>query len=139
MAVDPGRAPSRRTPRRRSGDLAEEAVARHLSAAGWAILARNIRVGRSEIDIVAREPDGLLVVVEVRSRSGDRLGAPEESVDSAKVARLYVAAWQLLRSDGLVTSGSPEGGRFRVDLVSVERAGDGPWRLRGHVRGLAPP
>jgi len=114
-------------------------VARHLSAAGWVILARNVRVGRSEIDIVAREPGGLLVVVEVRSRSVLRLGAPEESVDAAKVARLYAAAWQLLHSGAILTAEPSDGECFRVDLVSVERTDDGRWWLRGHLRGLAPP
>ena len=60
---------------------------RHLRGLGWTILARNVRVGRSELDIVARGPSdpGALVVVEVRSRSGPGFGAAEESVGRAKV------------------------------------------------------
>jgi putative endonuclease len=140
MARRPAQAlPSgRRTPRRVSGDLAEEAVARHLVAQGWAILARNVVVGRSEIDIVAREPDGTLVFVEVRSRSGPRLGMPEESVDAAKVARLYGAAWEVLRMGRLPGAEPVPDEAFRIDLVTVIRGDDGVWRLRGHLRGLHP-
>jgi putative endonuclease len=136
----PRRSPDRRTPRRATGDLAEQVAARHLAGLGWAIVARNVRVGRWEIDIVAREPPDTLVFVEVRSRSGPGLGMPEESVDAGKVARLYAAAGQLLRSGGLPGREREVGaGTFRVDLVSVVRGGDGRWRLRTHLRGLAPP
>ena len=56
-----------------TGDWAEASRVRAAPArraAGWTILARNVRVGRSEVDIVARDPEATLVFVEVRSRSG---------------------------------------------------------------------
>jgi putative endonuclease len=137
--ASPGAPSGRRTPRQRSGDLAEQAVARHLAERGWTVLARNIRVGRSEIDIVAREPGGTLVFVEVRSRTGSHLGAPEESVDEAKVSRLYAAAWELVRA-GRLPDGLPLGAQaFRVDLVTVVRDHRGTWLLRRHLHGLATP
>lgn len=139
MRRPPGQVPPRRTPRRISGDLAEEAVARYLAAQGWSVVARNVRVGRREIDIVARERTGTLVFVEVRSGTVRHLGSPEESVDAAKVTRLYAAAWELLRI-GRLPEGTPlwEDG-FRVDLITVVREANGAWRLRRHVRGLTTP
>jgi putative endonuclease len=137
--VEASAAPSQRTRRRISGDLAEQAVARHLAALGWTILGRNVRVGRSEVDIVARDPTATLVIVEVRSRSGSGLGTPEETVDGGKVARLYAAAWQLARGSHPTQDAAVTKGTYRVDLVSVVRGNDGIWRLRGHIRGLAPP
>jgi putative endonuclease len=129
------------TPRRRAGDAAEEAVARHLAAAGWMIVARNVRVGRSELDIVALEPDPspTLVFVEVRSASGTRFGAPVESVDSRKVERLYRAAWTLVRDGRLPDGHVLPGIAWRIDLVTVVRAEGTAWRLAGHLRGLVPP
>jgi putative endonuclease len=128
-----------RTIRRRTGDLAEAVAADYLVTRGWTILARNVRVGRSEIDIVAHEPGGALVFVEVRSRTVSHVGAPEESVDSAKVIRLYAAAVMLLRA-GRLPDGTPIGQPpFRVDLVTVVRDAEGRWRPRRHLRGLAPP
>jgi putative endonuclease len=121
-----------------AGDRAEEAVARHLAAAGWTILARNVHVGRTEVDIVALDPDGVLVIVEVRSRSGPGFGAPEESVDGDKVSRLYGAAWQLTRV--LAASRRPAKGPCRVDLVTVLRDGRaGEGTVVRHLRGLIPP
>jgi putative endonuclease len=136
------RTADRRTSRRVAGDLAEDAVARHLAARGWTILARNLHVGRSELDIVAREPSGpwAFVIVEVRSRTVPRFGAPEESVDAAKVARLYAAAWDLARARQVPDGSRLVVGPFRVDLVTVVReSAAAQWRVSAHLRGLAPP
>lgn len=126
-----------RTPRQVNGDRAEAVAADYLVARGWTILARNVRVGRSEVDLVAREPAGMLVIVEVRSHTVARLGAPEELVDATKVARLYAAARTLLRSDRSPADVRPV--PFRIDLVTVVRDTDGRWRPRRHLRGLTPP
>jgi len=131
------------TARRLAGDEAEAAAARHLIRAGWSILGRNVRLGRTELDIVAIEPGvaAAFVIVEVRSRSGPRFGTPQESVSNAKVARLYAAAWERARV-GRLPDGRPlPRGTPRVDLLCAVRdhgPGDA-WRLSQHLRGLAPP
>ena len=43
-------------PRGAIGAAAEDAAAAHLAGLGWQVLARNLRVGRDELDIVALEP-----------------------------------------------------------------------------------
>lgn len=133
-----------RTSRRLAGDRAEQAVAAHLAALGWRILGRNVRVARCELDIVALDVAGALVIVEVRSRSAPGFGAPEESVDAGKVARLYAAGWQLAGAERLPGGQRlPERVRlaatpFRVDLVTVVRlAGSDEWTLGRHVKGLS--
>ena len=143
MAMDGDQAcprPGRRTPRRITGDLAEAAVADLLQSGGWTILARNVRVGRAELDIVALDPDSIPVIVEVRSRSGTGFGAPEESVDAGKVRRLYGAARRLAELGRLPDGSRLREGPFRVDLVAVtrdERAGE--WTVTLHLCGLVPP
>ncbi len=145
-----GREGTAPTSRRLAGDLAEAVIAAHLEAMGWRILGRNVRVGRCELDIVALDAAGILVIVEVRSRSTPGFGAPEESIDAAKVARLYGAGWQLMRAGHLPDgrrlpdlSRVPEGRRldavpFRVDLVTVIRqVGTGCWRMGRHLWGLS--
>lgn len=133
--------PRGRTARRMAGDGAEAAVANLLAARGWHVVGRNVRVGRDELDIVALEPSmpATLVVVEVRSRTDQRFGAPEESVDAGKVGRLYRAAAAIARG-GLLPDGSPAPEAWRVDLVTMVReAADRPWGLGTYLRGLAPP
>ena len=57
----------------RKGARGEQAACRYLENKGWSILARNWRVGRDELDIVARDGD-VLVVVEVKTRASEEYG-----------------------------------------------------------------
>lgn len=134
------RAHGRRTPRQVVGACAEEAVARHLAAAGWTILGRNVRLGRDELDIVALDPTAALVIVEVRSRSGTGFGSAEESVDRGKVERLYAAGWRYQGSTLVPDGVRRSQRRLRVDLVTISREGThGEWHIGVHLRGLLPP
>jgi putative endonuclease len=122
-----------RTALQDSGDAAESLVANRLAADGWLILARNVRVGRGELDIVAVDhgPPRELVIVEVRWRRRRDFGLADESLDHRKRAHLRAAIGRLL-ADGL-----PNGVRLpalplRVDFVVVE-----PGRLVRHHRRVA--
>ena len=129
-------------PRGETGAAAEAATACYLEAAGWTVLARNLRVGRDEIDLLAREPAAphTIVVVEVRARSRPGFGSPVESVDARKVARLYRAAWTLRRDGHPALGGTTVAGtHWRVDLVTLRRGAGGGWHVEGHLRGLCPP
>ncbi|MFN8622607.1 MAG: YraN family protein [Chloroflexota bacterium] len=140
----PGPPPAHRG-RRAAGDRAESFVAERLGAAGWAILARQVPVGRDELDLVAVEPapdgnPGTLVFVEVRSARSERFGGPEESVVGRKAARTYRAAFALLRAGALPDGRPLPALPWRVDLVSV--VGD-PRSSRHtpvvrHLRGVDP-
>ena len=50
------------------GVRGEQAAARYLAARGWEILERNWRCPYGEADIVARDVDGTIVLVEVKTR-----------------------------------------------------------------------
>jgi len=127
-----------RTDAQTRGDEAEAAVAAGLAAHGWTILARNMRAGRGELDIVAVDPGPprTLVVVEVRRRSRRDFGLAEESVDRRKRVSLRAAIGRLLE-DGLPGGTVLPSLPLRVDLVVVEpppRVGD-PLLIRHH-RGI---
>jgi putative endonuclease len=126
-------------PRGRTGAEAEAAAAEHLVAHGWNILARNVRVGRDELDLVARDPGQALVVVEVRARSGTAFGTGVESVDARKVARLYRAAASLRRGGHPALGPGPLLHPLRVDLMTLSRHAGGAWHVEAHIRGLEPP
>ena len=103
-------------------------------ASGWSILARNVHVGRHEIDLIAVDPGPprTLVVVEVRWRAARDFGLPEETVDHRKRVRIRSAAYGLLDRgmlpDGALLPRLP----LRFDLVVLE---PGP-RLRHHRHAL---
>jgi putative endonuclease len=67
---------------------------------GFTIVARNARVGRLELDIVAQSPR-LVVICEVRARTHDRLMSPAHTIDRAKVARVRRAGALWLRENSI--------------------------------------
>jgi len=120
---------------RQIGDRAEALVVERLQAAGWTILARNVHVGRHELDIVGMDPGppAALVIVEVRWRSNRAFGLPEETVDHRKRTRVRAAAYGLLDLGRLPDGGVMPRLPLRFDLVVVEpdeQRADG--RIRHH-------
>ncbi len=78
-------------PSRRLGPDAERRVRRHFRLRGYRILAANARAGRYEVDLVARR-GRVLVVCEVKARSGPGYGDPLEAVGPEKARRVEQAA-----------------------------------------------
>ena len=58
---------------------------------GYRVLAANVWIAGNELDIVARR-GSVLVFCEVKSKSGDGFGAPEEMVTAEKIRRVRRAA-----------------------------------------------
>ena len=122
------------TAAQRTGDAAEALIARRLEAAGWRILARNVRVGRDELDLVAIDPGPprALVVVEVRRRGRRDYGYAEETVDHRKRAALRRAVATLLER-GELPDGQPLPAlSLRIDLVALDVGPDGRPSVRHH-------
>jgi Holliday junction resolvase-like predicted endonuclease len=115
-------APTPRTSRGRTGITAESVARAHLRAQGWVIVAGNVIVGRGELDLVALDPEApdALVIVEVRGTRTSHFGAPEESVDARKLARLQVAALELLRSGWHRSVGLARPRQLRIDVIAVD-------------------
>jgi putative endonuclease len=126
---------STRTTAQLAGDAAETLVLTRLVEAGWTILARNVHVGRYELDLVAVDPGppSALVVVEVRWRRSRGFGLAEETVDHRKRARVRRAAYGLLDRDVLPDGRAIPHLPLRFDLVVIE-PGDrgGEPRIRHH-------
>lgn len=121
-------------PRQDLGRRAEDACAAWLTACGWRIHARRYRPNSptgGEVDLVATDPEGCLVGVEVRARSTHRSGLAATTVDARRVARIGRSLASYASTENVRHAG------LRVDLVTLEREGvdDGRWRLR-RVAGL---
>ena len=114
------------------GRTAEGLAARHLVEAGCAIRDRNWRVStdgvRGELDLVAID-GATLVVVEVRSRSGDRAGTAAESITWDKRRRLR-------RLTACYLSAHPHRGPVRGDVVLVTWPPLGGSPIIRHLRGV---
>ena len=74
------------------GDRGEAAAAKYLTERGYTVEERQWRCRYGELDLVARNPAGVLCFVEVKLRSTAGHGLPREFVDERKQARLRNAA-----------------------------------------------
>ena len=84
---------------------------------GAEILGRNFRCRQGELDLVVLD-DGVLVAVEVKTRSVDRsgrlpAGAPSEAVNGQRLARLGAALLRYQASRGFADL------PLRIDVVEV--------------------
>ncbi|HEY6476974.1 MAG TPA: YraN family protein [Polyangia bacterium] len=115
--------PDRLAARPGLGRRAEGLAAAHLEGLGFRIVARNWRQygpQQGELDLVA-DDGGTCVFVEVRSRTGEALGHPLETITAQKRARVIRAARLYLAAEAPSASG------YRFDVVAVIfRADDGP-------------
>jgi putative endonuclease len=93
----------------------EDAAADHLVRAGYRILARNLRHGHGEVDLVA-ERDGVVAFVEVKGRTGRGCGHPLEAITGRKRREVEAVARWWAREN------RPAQG-YRFDAIAVETAG----------------
>lgn len=98
------------------GAQGERVAAEFLVRRGLAIISRNYRCRRGELDLIARDGD-TLVFVEVRWRTGTRFGGPAESIDAHKMQRLTCAARHYLGAFGLIMP-------CRFDVVLIDGQGE---------------
>ena len=103
--------------KRQIGADKEAFVCEWLEKHGYKIVERNFRCRIGEIDIVARE-GGYLVFLEVKYRSHDTNGLPEEAVDRRKQRVISRVALFYLRRFGY---GESTPVRFDVVAVSGEK------------------
>lgn len=101
------------TDQKRLGEWGETEARRFLETKGYVFIARNFRVPEGEIDLVMQDGD-IVVFVEVKTRTSDRFGTPEESVTDVKRQRLQFAAWAFLQEREMLDSS------WRIDFVAIE-------------------
>jgi putative endonuclease len=74
------------------GKWGEDEATLYLENEGYVVIDRDWKAGKRDLDILAVSPDGkTLVVVEVKTRSGEEYQQPEEAVDVRKMRNLAIA------------------------------------------------
>ncbi len=114
--------------RRDLGAFGERLAAAQLEAKGYRIRERNFRTREGEIDIIA-EHRSTLVFVEVRTRRGDAMGSPAESVTAAKAAHILAAAQAYVQAHPDCPADQ------RIDVIAVSLAPDGRVLTVEHIEG----
>ena len=99
------------------GITSEQTAATFLHQHGYRILARNFRIGRKEIDIVARKSD-VIAFIEVKARAGPACGHPLEAITWKKRREIMqvASAWMDRHGHSALT--------YRFDAIAVVWYGD---------------
>lgn len=124
---------------KQTGDSGEMIAAIFLESLGYIILERGWRTGRLEVDIIAVSPDGVLHIVEVKSRTANsrpdggmspRVAdfAPEKAMNAAKSCRIIKAGQIYALKNGFA-------GEISLDLIAVELLPGAEPQVR-HYKGL---
>ena len=105
----------------RAARRGEDIAYRYLKGLGYRIVARNYRsrTTKGETDLIGWDGD-YLAFIEVKTRSAETFGRPEDAVDSAKRRHLIRAAKDYIRRAGV------DHNRMRFDIVSVILKGKEP-------------
>jgi len=100
------------------GTAGEDSATEFLLQQGYEILERNWVSGKAEVDIIAQK-DGVLAVVEVKTRSTDEFGLPQDFVKPNKIRLLVAAIDDFISSRNLETE-------VRFDIIAVIFRGQHP-------------
>ena len=106
-----------------TGRKGEAVAARYYQQRGCLLLAHDYRTRMGELDVVVQEPDGTIVICEVKTRAEGSLTTPAEAVNRAKQRRLIRAAEAYLQRTGL--SEAP----VRFDVAEVNPLDSGRWMV----------
>lgn len=95
----------------RVGKWGEEIAADHLTQRGCEVIARNARTPYGEIDIVAKQGE-IVIFVEVKTRTSDKMGLPEESITARKRGHMIACAEHYAMEHEI--------DHWQVDVIAVE-------------------
>jgi putative endonuclease len=99
-------------PKIQVGRKGEEIAADYLAEKGVTIIARNQRTAYGEIDLVGFDR-GALVFFEVRTKTNDQYGFPEDSITPRKRLHLINSA------EAFVQAHSELSRNWRIDLIGI--------------------
>ncbi|HEC66343.1 MAG TPA: YraN family protein [bacterium] len=115
------------TAKQKLGKKGEEIAAQYLEKKGYEIIGRNIRVGRGEIDIIAKNKRGI-VFVEVKTRKFNKEFSIFDSVGYAKKEKIIETCENWLYENNL------EREEWRIDFVGITFKVDGIFEIE-HLEG----
>lgn len=107
------------------GRKGEELAKQYLENAGYEILDENWRFGKAEVDLIAYHHK-TIIFAEVKTRTGNAFGEPEDFVDAAKQKLLASAADEFIELMDF-------NGEARFDIIAILFDKQGNYRLN-HIQ-----
>lgn len=109
------------------GKLGETYAEKFLNSNNYRILGKNFRSRFGEIDIIAKDLNNNyeLVFIEVKTRTNDVFGAPQEGISAKKLSRIFKTAIYFFnhapksRSENLVST-KKLSSHWRIDAIAVK-------------------
>lgn len=108
--------------KRKLGEKGEKLAEAYLVSRHYRILERNWRYSRSELDLIAMH-GGILVFIEVKTKSSDRVRPPEANVTRTKQRRIVDAANRYMEE-------LDYDGEIRFDVISIVLHGNAGHTLK---------
>lgn len=93
------------------GNIGEELAATRYTQAGFQITGKNQRTKSGEIDIVASK-NGYTHFIEVKTRTSDKMGNPEEAITPRRHTRLINCAAEYANEHSI--------NAYQIDVVSIK-------------------
>lgn len=93
------------------GKKGEEVAVNYLQQKGYKILKRNYRYLKAEVDIIAKL-EGLIIAVEVKTRTTDYFGSPQSFINKKKVQLLTNAMDRFIKDNNFDAE-------VRFDIIAV--------------------
>lgn len=97
----------------RKGRWAETYVAEYLEKEGWTILQKNACFVGGELDLIAKDPKGILVFLEVKSSWKEGHGRPTAQVHRNKQNHLWKAALRWISQNQIADQ------QMRFDVIGI--------------------
>ena len=95
----------------RIGKWGEDIATEYLTQKGYELVARNIRTPYGEIDIIAKQGD-ITIFVEVKTRTSNKMGLPEESITPRKREHMLAAADHYAAENEI--------DHWQIDVIAIE-------------------
>ena len=95
----------------RIGKWGETIASEYLTQKGYEILGQNIRTPYGEIDIIAKLT-GTVTFVEVKTRTSNKMGLPEESITKRKREHMIACAEHYATENEIDS--------WQIDVISIE-------------------
>lgn len=94
------------------GKEKEDIAVEYLKNKGYQIIARNFKSRFGEIDIIAKDKN-TIVIVEVRSKSYDSFGYPQETITKSKIEKIIKTTYQFLSKNDIYFE------ELRFDVIAI--------------------
>ena len=111
------------------GNLGEDIARQYLKRKGYVIIEYNHRNKYAEIDLITRKRK-TLIFVEVRTKTNEQFGRPEESIDKKKIYRL-------IRNAKAYLGKMHYEGLARIDAVCIVLSEEGTCRRITHYENIS--